>query len=181
MRSWDAAIIIQSFARLYSKWRCCHPKLNQSSSSNHLSTYGYSIDKNDLDPVTLAAFSHATNGVLVNVIDPSTPSRWITYIKPVHHPYPQRAHHTTRGRKGGGFFKNLRGDTANTQPFSWESSNHSNLHLFSKLQTTFNRDQILGLLLRSILWWGRLHTFYSWTRTMAKGPNVTSTSLHVII
>jgi hypothetical protein len=109
--------------------------------------HGYSIDKNNLDPVTLAAlsalgqFSHATNGVLVNVIDPSTPSGGITYNQISPPSLPPNVHSTPpAGGTAGGFFKNLRGDTANTQPPSWESSNHSNLHLFSKLQTTFNRD-----------------------------------------
>ena len=107
-------------------------------------------------------------------------------------PTPQRAHHTTQGRKGGGFFKNLRGDTANTQPFSWESSNHSNLHLFSKLQTTFNRDYSWTLHSLSYsnprsstasnpLMGTIAHLLFLNQNNGTKAPNVTSTSLHVII
>jgi hypothetical protein len=112
-------------------------------------THGYSIDKNNLDPVTLAAlsalgqFCHATNGVLVNVIDPNTPSGGITYNQTSPPSLPPNVHSTPpAGGTVGGFFKNLRGDTVNTQPQppSLESSNHFNLHLFLKLQTTFNRD-----------------------------------------
>jgi hypothetical protein len=79
--------------------------------------------------------------VLVNVINPSTPSGGITYNQTSPPSLPPNVHSTPpEAGTTGGFFKNLCGDTANKEPTSWESSNHSNLNLFSKLQTTFNRD-----------------------------------------
>lgn len=115
------------------------------------------IDKTNIDPITLAAlsslgqFSQASNGVLVNIIDPTTPhtagSSGITYnqTSPASLP-PNSTINTppTAGKAVGGLFKTLqKGHAAshNNTP-SWEQSNaiHSNLHLFSKLQTTFTRD-----------------------------------------
>jgi hypothetical protein len=91
---------------------------------------------------------------MVNVIDPSTPSGGITYNQTSPPSLPPNVLSTPpAGGTAGGFFKNKNvcRDTANTQPHCWESSNHSNLHLFSKLQTTFNRvySSTLHLLLYS--------------------------------
>lgn len=107
-----------------------------------------SIDKNNVDSITLTAlsslgqFSHASNGVLVNVIDPSTPAGGITYnqTSPAFLP-PNLTQNTppTGGKGGGGLFKTLQKNNT-AQPPLWEGTSHANLHLFSKLQTTFNRD-----------------------------------------
>ncbi|KAL3791751.1 hypothetical protein HJC23_007518 [Cyclotella cryptica] len=110
-------------------------------------SYGSSINKSNLDAVTLAAlsalgqFSHASNGVLVNVIDPSTPAGGITYNQTSPASLPPNVHSSPPAAgKGGGLFKNLRGDNHNTPPPSWEGNAHANLNLFSKMQTTFSRD-----------------------------------------
>ena len=111
-------------------------------------SHGY-IDKTNIDSTTLTAlsslgkFSHASNGVLVNVIDPSTPhSGGITYnqTSPASLP-PNLTQSTppTGGKAGGLLFKTLQ-KTNDKPPASWEGNTHSNLHLFSKLQTTFERD-----------------------------------------
>ena len=115
------------------------------------------IDKTNIDPITLAAlsslgqFSQASNGVLVNIIDPTTPhnagNNGVTYnqTSPASLP-PNLTVNTppTAGKAVGGLFKTLqKGHAASSHNTpSWEQSNaiHSNLHLFSKLQTTFTRD-----------------------------------------
>jgi len=145
--SWDLTVISEISGEFQSFSIIVTLNLIKAAQAIASQMHGYSIDKNNLDPVTLAAlsalgqFSHATNGVLVNVIDPRPHRGGITYNQTSSPSLLSNVHSTPpAGGTAGGFFKNLRGDTANTQPPSWESSNHSNLHLFSKLHTTFNRD-----------------------------------------
>lgn len=120
-----------------------------ASKSQH---HGSSIDH---DPTTLAAlsslgqFSHASNGVLVNIIDPSTPaSGVVTYNQaspaslppPNNNSIPPNTPPTPNNKPGGLLFKTLKSNTEKSQPSSsWEGTT-ANLHLFDKLSTTFSRD-----------------------------------------
>lgn len=111
--------------------------------------HGSSIDHN---PTTLAAlsslgqFSHASNGVLVNIIDPSTPaSGVVTYnqaspaLLPPPNAIPPNTPPAASNKPGGLLFKTLKTHTEKPQPTSWEGTT-TNLHLFDKLSTTFSRD-----------------------------------------